>query len=149
VADSDPSRLEQVHQQLVAAGHRVQLAQTGSEVVYACEVDPPDVLVLDANLPDMDGFEVCERVRRETRESDLAVIFVTDAATDLERTYLGQMVEFAGGDYFLTKPCDSRLLLQLIEDLVAANCDNAVAGSRPRSLTRVVWPTARTPMPTA
>ena len=149
LADPDTAHREQLYQQLAGAGFQIQLAQTGTEVVYACNVEPPDVLVLDTHLPDMDGFEVCQHVRRETRETDLAVVFITNAESELERTCLGKMVEFAGGDYFLTKPCDARLLVQLIEDLVGRSADRLTRERRPGPVTRVVWPTARVPVPTA
>jgi len=144
LADPQTASRHALQVQLEDAGFCVDTATSGSDVILVCDIDPPDILILDVRLPDMDGFEVCEYVRHETRDLDLTVIILTEPTDEMTRTYLGQMVDYAGGDYFLARPCDSKLLIQLIDDLrnERDKADECCRGGFP---TRVVWPTTRSP----
>ena len=142
LADPQDASRQAVRQQLEAAGYHVDTVTSGGDVILLFELDPPDVLIMDVDLPDMDGFEVCEYVRHETRGSDVTVIIMTEPQDDMTRTYLGPMVDYAGGDYFLAKPCDGKLIAQLLDDLVVDG-DAPVADLVTGSPTRAVWPTAR------
>ncbi len=139
---ADPQRASRrtLCQQLEDAGFCVQTATTGGDVILLCDIDPPDILIIDVDLPDMDGFEVCEYVRHETRDSDMTVVITTDPADEMTRRYLGQMVDYAGGDYFFARPFDGRLLVQLLSELDSewAQSDDQLHNAFP---TRVVWPT--------
>lgn len=117
VADQEDLSRNALRHQLADAGYQVCTTTSGQDVVLLCDIDPPDVLIVDVHLPDMDGFEVCERVRHETGDMAMTVIFMTDASDDMTHSYLAQMVEYAGGDYFFAKPCDHNLLLTLLNDL--------------------------------
>ena len=117
VADEEDLSRNALRHHLVDAGYQVCTTTSGEDVVMLCDVDPPDVLIVDVHLPDMDGFEVCERVRHETGDMAMTVIITTDASDDMTHSYLAQMVEYAGGDYFFAKPCDLNLLLTLLDDL--------------------------------
>jgi CheY-like chemotaxis protein len=142
LADPQDGSRQVVRQQLEAAGYHVDTVTNGGDVILLFELDPPDVLIMDVRLPDMDGFEVCEYVRHETRGSDVTVIIMTEPQDDMTRTYLGPMVDYAGGDYFLAKPCDGKLIAQLLDDLVLDG-NAPVAALVTASPTGVVWPTAR------
>lgn len=142
LADPQKASRQLVRQQLEAAGYHVDTAMSGGEVMLLFELDPPDVLIMDVDLPDMDGFEVCEYVRHETRGSDVTVIIMSEPQDDMTRSYLGPMVDYAGGDYFFAKPCDGKLIAQLLDDLVVQDND-PVAALATGSPTHVVWPTAR------
>lgn len=142
LADPQDASRHAVRHQLEAAGYHVDTVTNGGEVILLFELDPPDVLIMDVHLPDMDGFEVCEYVRHETRGSDVTVIIMTEPQDEMTRTYLGPMVDYAGGDYFLVKPCDGNLIAQLLDDLFVDG-DAPVAAFVAALPTRVVWPTAR------
>ena len=142
VADDEQDARRTLRQQLEDAGYAVCTVSSGGDAVLMCDLDPPDVLIMDVHLPDMDGFEVCERIRRGARGSDLTVIIITDPVDDMTKSYLGQMVEYVGGDYFIAKPCDSHLIVQLVDDV--ARWGRSVG--KPRRAgppTHVVWPTVR------
>ena len=117
LADSDPANRRALERHLEDAAFSVGTTASGADAILWCEIDPPDIFILDVNLTDMDGFEVCAHVRHETRERDLTIIIMTEASDEMTRAYLGQMVEYAGGDYFMVKPCDGRVLLNLLETL--------------------------------
>lgn len=142
LADAQCAARDSLQQQLTSAGYDVDVASCGSDVILLCESQPPDVIIMDVHLPDMDGFEVCEYIRHETRDADVTVIIMTEPSDHLTRAYLGPMVEFVGGDYYFAKPCDGKLIVQLLDDLTddSGSDDDGLVSRCP---TRVVWPTSR------
>ena len=119
LADSHPSSCNVLKQRLESAGYPVSTSSSGQEVVLLCGIAPPDILIMDVRLPDMDGFEVCEYVRYETRDYETTTIIMMDVDDEMTRTYLGQMAEYVGADYFVAKPCDDKLLVKLVDSLVS------------------------------
>jgi two-component system, OmpR family, alkaline phosphatase synthesis response regulator PhoP len=97
-------------------GCEVTQASSGREAMQAFSHEPPDVVVLDARLPDADGAEICRQVR-ETPESDrTAVLAVT--ALPLHSAEIERMIS-AGTDAVLLKPCAPETLLKEIRAVVA------------------------------
>lgn len=143
LADHQESSRIALRRLLESAGHEVQSAATAGEVLLSCETATPNVIILDLNLPDADGFELCECVRRELRDDSVTIILATSRHDELTRNYLHQMVPFAGGDYFFTKPCDGKLVLSLLEQIAEADAEVTAQGKACTFPTRVVWPTAR------
>jgi CheY-like chemotaxis protein len=142
LADPVPESRRALSRLLQGAGFTVQTVATGADAIIECEIRPPDILIMDVDLPDMDGFEACHHARCETRDHDVTIILMTDANNEMMRNSLGQMVDFAGGDFFFARPFDGRLLVHLLEDL--EDEDDDVCGTRQAgSPTRVVWPSAR------
>ena len=117
VADSDVTTRAALRRQFEGAGYPVCTVSSGEDAILMCDIDPPEVLILDVHLPDMDGFDVCERVRHGAHNLNMTVIIITEPSDDMTRAYLGQMVDYAGGDFFLAKPCDGHLLVQLVADV--------------------------------
>jgi DNA-binding response OmpR family regulator len=64
VIDDDPGLLSVCAVGLQALGHQVRTAETGNEGIAQAAVRAPDIIVLDLGLPDLDGLDVCKRVRR-------------------------------------------------------------------------------------
>jgi PAS domain S-box-containing protein len=86
-------------------------ALDGTRGITLAQAEDPDVILLDIVMPNMDGFEVCRRLKAEDRLRDIPVIFLTALGTDRETRI--KALE-AGGDAFLTKPPDeSELVAQL------------------------------------
>lgn len=98
IVDDEASIRELVATSLRFIGFRVDAATTGREALWMIADDPPDLIVLDVNLPDIDGFEVCRRLRGQG--GDIPVIFLTarDEVDDLRAGFA------RGGDDYLTKP---------------------------------------------
>ena len=117
LADSHPSCCSALKRHLEDVGYPVRCSTSGQDVILQCDIAPPDILIMDVHLPDMDGFEVCEYIRHETRDAELTTIIVTDVDDEMTRTYLGQMADYVGADYFLAKPCDGHLLVTLVDTL--------------------------------
>ena len=146
LADHLPASRESVRRSLESIGLEVDTVETAKEAVEACESNPPDILITELHLPDMDGFDLCSFIRHENREDDVTIIVITEADDDMTRAYLGPMVDFAGGDYFLTKPCDGKVLAHLIQDL-ADEPDTSTPQRKGAFPTHRAWPTTHRPTP--
>ncbi|HUA28350.1 MAG TPA: response regulator transcription factor [Streptosporangiaceae bacterium] len=98
VVDDEPNIRELVQVALKFHGCSVTTAATGKDALRQAETDQPDLIVLDVMLPDMDGFEVCRRLRSAGNE--VPVIFLTARDTSSD-TVTGLAI---GGDDYVTKP---------------------------------------------
>jgi two-component system, OmpR family, response regulator len=98
VVDDEPNIRELVQVALSFHGCAVTTGATGADALQLAEACEPDLIVLDVLLPDIDGFEVCQRLRSVA--NDVPVIFLTarDATAD---TVTGLTI---GGDDYITKP---------------------------------------------
>ncbi|MDM8535338.1 response regulator [Desulfobacterales bacterium HSG17] len=75
--DDDPIVLRQLEDLLGGKGYQVETASSGREGIAKAVANPPDVMVLDLMMPEMDGFSVLDRIRKEPAISDLPVIILT------------------------------------------------------------------------
>src|ERR1700691_5630015 len=98
VVDDEPNIRELVQVALKFHGCSVTTAGTGKDALRQAGSDRPDLIVLDVMLPDMDGFEVCRRLRAAGNE--VPVIFLTARDTSSD-TVTGLAL---GGDDYVTKP---------------------------------------------
>jgi two-component system, OmpR family, response regulator len=98
VVDDEPNIRELVQVALTFHGCSVTLGATGSDVLRLAETGRLDLIVLDVMLPDIDGFEVCRRLRAS--DNDVPVIFLTARDTTSD-TVTGLTL---GGDDYITKP---------------------------------------------
>ncbi len=93
------------------AGYRVQTAGTGQDALDALSRERPDLIVLDLMLPDIDGIEVCRRVRRG---SDIPILMLTARDEDVDKI-IGLEV---GADDYLTKPFNPRELVARVKSIL-------------------------------
>jgi two-component system OmpR family response regulator len=98
VIDDEPNIRELVQVALKFHGCAVTLGATGQDTLVLAESEKPDLIVLDVMLPDIDGFEVCRRLR--ANGDDVPVIFLTARDTTSD-TVTGLTL---GGDDYITKP---------------------------------------------
>ena len=112
VVDDEDGLADMVASALRFAGYGVSTENNGFDALRAIKDRTPDLVVLDVNMPEIDGFEVCRRIRRDGLQ--LPVIFLTarDDIDDL-RTGFRQ-----GGDDYLTKPFSLEELGLRIEALL-------------------------------
>src|SRR5580692_10033528 len=95
--DDDPALLRVLRIGLVALGHEVLTAATGARGIAEAAVGAPDVIVLDLGLPDMDGLEVCRRIRQWS--SVPIIVLSADGTEDRKIAALD-----GGADDYMTKP---------------------------------------------
>jgi CheY-like chemotaxis protein len=84
------------------AGHWVQMAHTGPTALAAALDYRPDVMLLDIGLPELDGFEVAERIHQESTLRDIVLVAVTGHRQAAER----KRIQEAGFHHYLVKPAD-------------------------------------------
>ena len=114
VADDDiPNRLI-LQAILEKQGYKVLLADDGLQAVEVFRREQPDLVLMDINMPQMDGYEATQEIKSISGEAFVPVIFLT-ATTDSEG--LAKCVE-SGGDDFLTKPYNRVLLQARIDALL-------------------------------
>ena len=83
VVDDNPVNLTMLEEILLGQGHAVRLFPLGRLALAAAMRNPPDLILLDVNMPEMNGFEVCERLKSTEALSDVPVIFLS-ALTDIQ-----------------------------------------------------------------
>jgi two-component system phosphate regulon response regulator PhoB len=114
VVDDEPEAVELVEFNLKQAGYAVSTAVDGAEALKKARSQPPDLIVLDVMLPEMDGFEICKTLRLEPATARVPVIMLTAKAAEIDRV-LGLEL---GADDYLTKPFSPRELLLRIKKIL-------------------------------
>ena len=100
VIDDDPQTLDMVEVVLKREGYNVMRAFSAADALRVVEVTTPDLFVIDAILPEMDGLALCRKLRANPQTKDVPVIFVTGR----ESPYSVADALNAGGDDYLRKP---------------------------------------------
>jgi DNA-binding response OmpR family regulator len=98
-------------------GYAVEVASKGGDALIATRKQLPHLIVLDINLPDMDGYEVCKELRTTTRTSHVPIIFLTQKD---ERSDKIKGLELGADDY-VTKPFDIEELKLRIQNAISAS----------------------------
>jgi DNA-binding response OmpR family regulator len=98
--DDDRGLIEAVAAILIGEGYRVSGVSDSRSALLAILADPPDLLVLDVNMPGLNGWELCDIVRRQTTTHDVPVLFLTGRGEVRDRIIALQV----GGTDHLTKP---------------------------------------------
>jgi two-component system, OmpR family, response regulator len=124
VVDDEPNIRELVQVALKFHGCSVTTAGTGKDALRQAEADRPDLIVLDVMLPDMDGFEVCRRLRAAGNE--VPVIFLTARDTSSD-TVTGLAL---GGDDYVTKPFSVEALVARVRAVLRRASRNAGGGQQ-------------------
>ena|SRR5438874_640726 len=114
IADDEANIVELVRMTLEDGRIQIMEALDGETALALAESHRPDLVLLDVNLPDMSGLEICAQLRRNPRFVATKIVMLTAAAQadDVARGLA------AGADYYLTKPFSPVRLLGLIETLL-------------------------------
>lgn len=97
VVDDDKYTLEIIEDYLSAKGYEVKSALNGTDALRILDAYKPDCIVLDINLPDISGYEICEKIKKKI---NTPIIFLSGLAEEKERVR-GFLI---GGDDYVTKP---------------------------------------------
>ena len=115
VVDDDLELSEMLSAYFQAQGYLVVTANSGEEAIHTCDEACPDMVILDINLPDFDGFEVAKRLRSHRQTKDLPIIFLTgNEAREYRLTGLSY-----GADDYMTKPFDVQELRLRVRNSLA------------------------------
>src|SRR6187402_3507950 len=90
VVDDTLANLRLLGSMLGEEGYEVRPVSSGRQALQAVEHDPPDLVLLDVSMPDMDGYEVCRRMKAQEQSRHVPIIFLT-AWTD--RAYMVKAFE--------------------------------------------------------
>jgi two-component system alkaline phosphatase synthesis response regulator PhoP len=104
VVDDEPKIVKQARDYLENGGFRVVSAGDGQKALAVARHERPDLIVLDLNLPEMDGLDVCRALRRE---SDVPIIMLTARVGEADRLIGLEL----GADDYITKPFSPRELV--------------------------------------
>ena len=114
VVEDDLDLVELLRFNLTNAGFSVIAAFDGAEALKKARSMLPDLILLDLMLPELDGFAVCEILRRDSSTTAIPIIIVTAMSSQLARVAgIG-----AGANDFITKPFSPKHLLSRIETLL-------------------------------
>lgn len=114
IIEDDASVCELLFSCLSKAAYRVSVAQSGEAALPEIEEDPPDVVVLDLNLPGMNGLDVCRAMRQDPWMGKIPVLMLTGKA-DEDDIVAGLEV---GADDYMTKPFSPKLLTARVKALL-------------------------------
>lgn len=114
--DDEPDLIDLMQYHLARAGHDVTTATNGWEAIHSVRRSRPDLILLDLMLPDLDGFGVCEILRRDPLTATIPIVIVS-AWTSPDSRNLG--LELGALDY-LTKPFSPHELVERVNRLVHA-----------------------------
>lgn len=116
IVDDDPRSLAILEPVLLSKGYRVRVAHDGMEALAQVETAPPDLILLDIDMPGMDGYGVCERLKGQPDTRMIPVVMVTGLSALEDKL---RAIE-TGADDFLNKPFSSIELLTRIRALLKA-----------------------------
>src|SRR3954454_25210660 len=85
VVDDEPEAVELVEFNLKQAGFSVVTAADGAQALNKARTTPPDLIVLDLMLPEINGLEVCKMLRRDSATSTVPIIMLTAKAAEIDR----------------------------------------------------------------
>lgn len=114
LVDDEPDILEIVGYNLSAEGYNVITAEDGLEAVKLAKKKKPQLIILDVMMPEMDGIEACEQIRKIPELSETIITFLTARGEDYS-----QMAGFdAGADDYITKPIKPKVLVSKVNALL-------------------------------
>ena len=111
LVDDTPSDVRALNDFLTGKGFDVCLASSGRVAIQAAVNDPPDIILLDVKMPEMDGYEVCERLKTNKDLKSLPVIFISVLDEPIDKT---KCFDVGGADH-ITKPFEFVEVLARVE----------------------------------
>jgi CheY-like chemotaxis protein len=117
VVDDEPDIIRFVTKILESRGHQVVTASDGPDALMRVTNDAPDVVVLDLNIPRMDGFEVCRAIKTDPATKHIPVVMMTAAYVRVEDADHGTNL---GADEYVIKPFLREVLIHNVERLLPA-----------------------------
>ncbi|UFH47487.1 response regulator transcription factor [Flavobacterium galactosidilyticum] len=114
LVDDEPDILEIVGYNLSEEGYQIFTASNGKEAVAIAKKEIPDLIIMDVMMPEMDGMEACENIRKIPELSNVLITFLTARSEDYS-----QVAGFdAGADDYITKPIKPKVLVSKVKALL-------------------------------
>ncbi|MDO6595488.1 response regulator transcription factor [Oceanihabitans sp. 2_MG-2023] len=114
LVDDEPDILEIVRYNLTSEGYQVITAENGLQAVKKAKKEKPQLIILDVMMPEMDGIEACEQIRKIESLNNTIITFLTARGEDYS-----QVAGFdAGADDYITKPIKPKVLVSKVKALL-------------------------------
>lgn len=112
VVDDTPNNLRLLSAMLTEQGYEVRRVISGQMALKTAEANPPDLILLDIKMPDMNGYEVCQRLKANPRTQEIPVIFISalDEVIDKVKAFA------VGGVDYITKPFSEEEVFVRVEN---------------------------------
>jgi len=116
VVDDEPDFVSLVKANLLNNGYDVDVAYNGVEAIQKVKTNPPDAIVLDVMMPEMDGFEVCNVLRNDDKYEDIPIILLTAVSDHVSSTqYSHSDAMNMDADDYLAKPASPDDIIQSLK----------------------------------
>jgi CheY-like chemotaxis protein len=120
VIEDNPSHLKLAHVVLSAAGYKVNAIEAAEQALNSIKQEKPQVILLDLELPGMNGLTLVRRLKADPETRDIQVVVVTSYPD----RYTKQDALAAGCDAYLVKPINTRTLPGLVGEVAEGRSDN-------------------------
>ena len=111
IIDSSQAALHLLAGILSEQGYLVRPIMNGTDVYSAIKTEPPDLILLDVNLPDINGYEICKQLKEDEQTSPIPIIFISESDGNFEKARAFAM----GGADYINKPYQVEEVLARIE----------------------------------
>lgn len=114
IVDDEPDIVEILKYNLNNEGYDVKSANNGLKAIEKAKKFIPDIILLDVMMPEMDGIEVCEKIREQDNFDDVLILFLTARSEEYS-----ELAGFsAGADDYITKPIKPKLLVSRVNAIL-------------------------------
>ena len=110
IAEDDECQLEILDYRFKQQGFQVIRASSGSDAVKLAKDELPDAILLDINLPDASGIEICKKLSDDQQTSDIPIVILSGSTDD----DIVRQTRSAGSSFFMRKPFDPSALLIIV-----------------------------------
>jgi len=114
IVDDEPNNVDFLEQALEDSGYQLITATNGQEALKKIQSEQPDLILLDLNMPVMDGFTVLAKVKEDPNLRDIPVIIIS---SEHESKSIVKGIKQGAEDY-LTKPVNAGLLVKKVKDFL-------------------------------
>jgi len=117
IVDDDPvirNLLNQILEEFQESGVRLLSAENGETAIEIIKEEKPDIIFLDVMMPKMNGFEVCDMVKRNPETKDICIVMLTAKGQEIDK----QKAKELGADYYITKPFNINEIVKKATDIL-------------------------------
>ena len=115
LVDDEPNILLSLEFLMKRAGYEVRTAVDGEAALQAVADTPPDLILLDVNMPKRDGFEVCQTIKDNPHWKNVRIVMLTAKGRDVER----EKGLSLGADGYITKPFATQDVVDTVQNILS------------------------------
>jgi signal transduction histidine kinase len=135
IVDDKPVNLKVLAQTLSNANYDIALANNGSTAIQMSLDDPPELILLDILMPEMDGFETCEKIKSHPRTKDIPIIFMSALSETINKV---KGLSLGAVDY-ITKPFETDEVLARVKTQLQMRRLNQALEQKNQELSETLW----------